>query len=207
VSAFELYAYKLRWPPDSVRRLYGHLSPAIRQSSYGRKVKEMIDGIEGHTAGKTAEDFTARGMHGGTVRLSDFKGSYVLLDFWASWCGPCRKDNPHLVRLFKEYHDEGLDIISVADDEDAAAWTRAIRKDGLDAWDNVLSGAQQTGGKPRGAASLDKMYGVQVLPTRILIDRDGKIIGRYTGEPEPALDKKLTQLFGRPQDPAAGLRN
>ena len=109
VSVFQLALYETRWPLDTVRMLYNGLNPKIRKSFYGKDIAESINEIDNNLPGKIAKPFTAININGQSINLSDFKGKYVLLDFWASWCVPCRQGNPHLIELFKRYHDRGLD--------------------------------------------------------------------------------------------------
>lgn len=199
VSAFQLTLYKTRWPVDSVKLLYNNLSPSIRNSFDGKEIKETISEIDDNSAGKRAKEFSATNVNGSLISLSDFKNKYVLLDFWGSWCVPCRQSTPHLIDLFKKYHNNDLDIIGVAEEYDGtgAAWKTAIKKDGTDIWYNVLSGLNID--KDKGvdnSQSIVKKFGVHVFPTKILIDRTGIIIGRYEGtDNEAVLDKKLSEIF------------
>lgn len=199
VSAFELSLYKSRWPQDSVKLFYTKLTPSIQNSNYGKEVKKTIDEIENNSAGKKAKDFKTVDINGQEISLSDFKGKYVLLDFWGSWCVPCRQSMPHLIELFKKYHESGLEIIGVAEEYDNTGipWRAAVKKDGTNIWYNVLSAAQtDTEQKIKDSSSIVKKFGVQVFPTKILIDKTGVIIGRFTGtEDETALDKKLSYLL------------
>lgn len=112
---------------------------------------------------------------------------------------PCRQSTPHLIDLFKKYHNNDLDIIGVAEEYDGtgAAWKAAIKKDGTGIWYNVLSGLNLDKDKGvNNSQSIVKKFGVHVFPTKILIDRTGIIIGRYEGtDNEAALDKKLSEIF------------
>ena len=110
-----------------------------------------------------------------------------MLDFWASWCGPCRRENPHVVHAYKKYHDQGFDVFSVSLDSDLGKWKRAIEQDGL-MWDDHVSDL----GGWRNAAS--QAYGISSIPHTILLDRDGKIIRTHLRG--PALDQELIKLFG-----------
>jgi thiol-disulfide isomerase/thioredoxin len=197
VSAFELMSHKTRWSIDSVKLLYNNLSPFIQNSFYGKKTKETIDEIDDNSAGKMAKEFNTTDINGNSISLSNFKSRYVLLDFWASWCVPCREGTPHLIELFKKYNNQGLDIIGVSVDKDIDDWKKAIKKDGITIWYNVLSGEKiNTHKAMESSQSISKKFGVQVFPTKILIDKTGIIIGRYTGtDDEAALDKKLSGLF------------
>ena len=125
----------------------------------------------------------------------------MLLDFWASWCVPCRKGNPHLLSLYANYKDKGLEIIGISDDDkNPDAWKKAIEKDGIGVWKHVLRGMKQTPeGRADRSTSISDQYGTSTLPTKILIDPQGIIIGRYgaDGETDDALDKKLAELFGK----------
>jgi thiol-disulfide isomerase/thioredoxin len=117
LSAYLLSLYKSRWSLDSIRLLYNKLNPTIQKSLYGKEVKETIDKIENNLPGKMAKEFTTIDLNGNSVSLSNFKGRYVLLDFWATWCVPCRQSTPHIIELFKKYHNQGLDIIGIAEDD------------------------------------------------------------------------------------------
>jgi len=123
----------------------------------------------------------------------------VLLDFWASWCAPCRKGNPHLLELYERYRSRGLEIIGVSDDDSKPeAWKKAVEKDGIGVWKHVLRGLKRTAnGGYDNSEDKSKSYGIHTLPTKILIDPTGKIIGRYGGggEQEEAMDAKLAALF------------
>lgn len=198
VSAFQLALYETRWPLDSVRQLYNQFNPKIQKSFYGKEVAESVNDVDSNSPGRIAKSFTAKDIIGNSINLSDFKCKYVLLDFWASWCVPCRQGNPHLIELFKKYHHRGLNIIGISDDDNIEAWKTAVKKDKVGIWYNILSELKMNinTGKIGVSQSISKEFGIHVLPTKILIDKNGVIIGRYKGtEDEPGLDKKLSEIF------------
>ncbi len=135
--------------------------------------------------GSEAPDFTQKTHEGEDLSLSDLRGKVVLIDFWASWCGPCRKENPHVVKLYKKYKDQGFEILSVSLDKDMKRWTQAIEKDGLE-WKHVsdLKGWKNT---------VAQTYSVRSIPHTVLLDKDGKIIARNLRS--KALDQELKNIF------------
>ena len=137
--------------------------------------------------GKEAQEIAMENPDGDIMKLSDLKGKVVLLDFWASWCGPCRKENPHVVKLYQKYKDDGFDIFSVSLDKDKKRWIDAIEKDGL-TWESHVSDLQGW----QNAAS--KAYGVSSIPFTVLLDREGNIINtRLRGA---QLEATLESIFG-----------
>ncbi|MDR2843745.1 MAG: TlpA family protein disulfide reductase [Candidatus Symbiothrix sp.] len=154
--------------------------------------------------GTKALDFTAVDIHGDTLRLSDFRGKYVLIDFWASWCRPCRAGHPHLLELYAKYKDKGFEIIAIADnDRTPDIWRKAVEDDKVGVWKHILRGLDVEIAL-KGDANLahhpkeisGSKYAVTVLPTKVLVDPDGIISGRYNGNSE-GLDEKLEETFGK----------
>ena len=171
--------------PEKAAVLYALLNDKVKKSVYGAEIKKALD-LDAKTGlGKFASDFTQPDTSGKPVSLHDFKGKYVLIDFWASWCAPCRAENPNVVKAYKKYHDKGFEILGVSLDNKKEAWLKAIAADGL-SWNHVsdLKGWSN-------AAAAD--YGVKSVPANYLLDRDGKIIAKgLRGE---FLDKKLAELL------------
>lgn len=135
-----------------------------------------------------APEIAMKNPAGKTIKLSSLRGKIVLIDFWASWCGPCRKENPNVVRLYNQYKDKGFTIFSVSLDQDAEAWKKAIASDGL-IWPNHVS--DLLGWK----TPMTQLYGFQGIPYTVLIDKEGKIIG--TGLRGESLEQKLKELFAK----------
>lgn len=123
----------------------------------------------------------------GVVRsLSDLRGKVVLIDFWASWCGPCRMENPNVVRVYQKYHDKGFEIFSVSLDKDRDKWVAAIKKDNL-FWPNHVSDLKYW------SSAAGRLYGISSIPATVLIDRDGKVLARNLRGPQ--LEQKLKEIF------------
>lgn len=149
------------------------------------RVKEKIANIDKVEIGNPAPDFTLNTPEGKPLSLSSFKGKVLLVDFWASWCRPCRKENPHLVKIYKKFHEEGLEILSVSLDSDKVNWKKAIKKDGL-IWNHV----SDLKGWYNEAAQL---YAITMVPHVVLIDKDGIIVAKDLRG--VALEEKVAELI------------
>ena len=121
-------------------------------------------------AGDPVPDFTTTLLTGEQVRLSDLRGKYVLLQFWGSWCGPCRAENPQLVQLYQRYHERGLEIFSVGVEQSAATWQQAIRQDGLLWKYHTMEDRDFNGG-------LARQFNIHSIPTTFLLNPQGVIMG------------------------------
>jgi len=152
-------------------------------------VKDIHARVEGErrlTIGKIAPDIKLPSPEGPEKSLSALKGKVVLIDFWASWCGPCRKENPHVVELYNKYHDKGFEVLGVSLDRDKDSWIKGIKDDGL-VWTQISD-------LKYWKSDAAKLYNVTAIPFTVLVDRDGKIIGKkLRGE---SLSEELKKIFG-----------
>ena len=138
--------------------------------------------------GMEAPDIVMNDPQGVERRLSDLRGKVVLIDFWASWCRPCRMENPNVVRLYNKYHDLGFEVFSVSLDKDSNAWVRAIADDHLD-WPNHVSDLRYW------SSAAGRLYGIQSIPATVLVDREGKIVARNLRGGD--LERKLKEIFNK----------
>jgi peroxiredoxin len=177
--------------PDvaEVGPLYESLSDELKKSEQGRQLKTAIDALKLTAIGSMAPDFIQNDVNGVPIRLSSFKGKYVLLDFWASWCGPCRQENPNVVRTYNKYKNKNFTILGVSLDREngKSAWLAAIKNDGLTwtqvsdlkYWNNLAA----------------TVYVVRSIPQNFLIDPTGKIVAKDLRGDD--LDNKLAELLGK----------
>ena len=198
ISAQELASYKGRWPMDTVKSIYTKLSMVIQNSNKGKEIRTFIDEFDDNTVGKPAKNFQTNDINGKSLSLSKFKGNYVLLDFWGSWCVPCREGIPHLKELFKKYSEKGFVIIGVAQEYDKSLlpWREAIKNDGSNIWYNILSDLNKKD-KNNATTTIVKSYGIHSFPTKILVDKQGIIIARLGNSEKEIeeLDKILSELY------------
>jgi len=157
---------------EEIAILYNKLSKNDQDSYFGRAINRKLDSYKIRT-GMMAPEIVQSDLSGGIVLLSSFKGKYVLLDFWASWCGPCRRDFPQVKELYREYQPYGFEMIGISKDTDTTAYLKAIEKDGINLWANILFNEE-----------IMKSYFVAAIPVKILIDPKGIIIGIWRGGDE-----------------------
>ncbi len=150
-----------------------------------KALKERVEVLKKVAIGQPAPDFTQNDPDGNPVKLSSLFGSYLLVDFWAAWCGPCRAENPNIVKAYQKYHDKGFEVLGVSLDRDKDKWLEAVEKDGL-LWAQV-SDLQYW----QNAAA--KLYGINSIPGNVLLDKEGTIIARNVRGEE--LHEKLAELL------------
>ena len=176
--------------PDDIRiydKLFNGLSKDVQKSATGVSLKKNIDAFMAVRIGAEAPLFTSPDTAGNAINLKDFRGKYVLLDFWASWCGPCREENPNVVKAYAQFKDKNFTVLGVSLDQKNKhdAWVKAINDDGLiwnhvsdlKYWDNAVA----------------KLYAIRSIPQNFLIDPKGKIVGANLRGEE--LFKKLQELI------------
>jgi len=171
VSAFILYiTQQLNNDPSVLEQRFNLLTDKAKNNTYGKQLSEVIQANSFGSIGSSAPDFTQNDETGKPVSLSSFKGKYVLIDFWASWCGPCRRENPNVVAAFNAYKNKNFTILGVSLDQDRQKWLDAVKADNLN-WTQVSDLAYWNN-------AVAKKYKVNSIPQNYLIDPNGKIIAK-----------------------------
>lgn len=172
---------------NSLKPVFDALDEQLRNSVAGSDLEDRINALTTVVPGNMAPDFTENDTANKPLSLSGLRGHYVLVDFWASWCHPCRMENPNLVKQYALYKDKGFQVLSVSLDDHADRWKEAINQDGLP-WLHVsdLKGWNN---------AACKLYAIRAVPSSFLVDPQGKIVA--TGLRGEDLDKRLADIYGK----------
>jgi peroxiredoxin len=174
LSLDQMLKIYLGYYPDGLEAdsIFSLLSPSIRETKAGKEYAKKIEAWKSTSVGAIAPDFTQNDPDGKPVKVSDFKGKYLLIDFWASWCGPCRYENPNVVKAFNQFKDKGFTVLGVSLDRSDGRenWLKAIEDDKL-TWTHVSDLKFWNN-------EAAKLYAVNSIPANFLLDTEGKIIGK-----------------------------
>lgn len=186
-TVYELAGLSQELAYPELKKLHDLLDPKLVASPQAEDINKHIKNLGNIEIGKIAPDIAQKDTAGNVIKLQDLRGKYVLIDFWASWCIPCRRENPNLLAAYKLYKDKGFEILGISIDSKSEEWRwkRAISNDGV-IWPQIsdLKGSNNE-------AALT--YAVQIIPTNFLIDPSGKIIAKnLVGE---KLQEKLKEIF------------
>jgi peroxiredoxin len=190
INSLAAVHHSLRWNPDKdtllIREMIKNFSSKYGDAELTRQLLSKVTSTKRTILGAPAPAFKAITAEGRALRTGDYRGKYVLIDFWASWCGPCRQESSALVSVFDTFHSKGFDIISVSIDTDPNKWRTAIKKDNYH-WANVsaLGGYQDP---------LTVLYNISAIPANFLLDPSGKIVAKNLDG--NALQEKLSRLLG-----------
>lgn len=173
--------------PEKLREIYQQLSPEIKQSQSGLSILGATITKMPITIGEKIADFAQKDVNGKLISIQSLRGKYVLIDFWASWCIPCRQENPIVVKAYQQYRDKGFEVFGVSLDDKKERWLKVIKDDklpwlqvsDLNGWNNEVA----------------KMFNIRSIPDNILIDREGKVLAR--GLRGDDLNKKLQEIFSK----------
>lgn len=183
----EEYSYKYVVNYDALELLYNNFTDRIKSLPSARTVYNTVDrnNFQSNLIGKIAPDFSLKDVAGKDVALKSFRGNVTLIEFWASWCGPCRANNPGLVKVYQKFKAKGFKILGVSLDHKKDDWLNAIKEDGLK-WTHVSDLKFWNG-------EVSKMYHVTAIPINYLIDKDGKVLAKNLNE--KALEQQLERLL------------
>ncbi len=171
---------------DEISFFYDHLTDRVKQTDKGKEIGERVVLLKKLAPGSPAPEFELTTPEGEKLALKDLRGHIVLLDFWASWCGPCIDEMPNVKEIYTKYHKQGLEIVGISMDTNKTLWEGAIKRVGLP-WRHVSSL------KGMNRCPVAKMYQVVAIPKLYIIDKDGKIIDKDLRGKE--LKNKMDELF------------
>lgn len=171
---------ELALSPEAMAQLSQAFQMRAQQAQQAEQLKTNVGD------GEVAPDLTMATPDGGDMSISDLRGKYVLIDFWASWCKPCRQENPNVVRVYNKYKDQGFEILGVSLDNDRDKWLSAIQQDGL-TWEH-MSDLKQWGSESVA------VYGFKGIPYTVLIDPEGNIVAQHLRS--AGLETALAEIFG-----------
>ena len=186
VTAFVVASAMGQMDYASLKAVYDQLGDGAKSCLYGRMIARQIEVFKQVEVGSVAPDFSGMTAEGETVSLHGIKAKVKLVDFWASWCGPCRAEMPNVRKVYKKYHESGLEILGVSLDEKRDAWTKAMRDDQM-TWPNI---SDLLGWRSPMAA----LYLVRAIPATFLLDEDNRIVAKNLRGKE--LEKKIAELLG-----------
>lgn len=167
VSSYFFYFPAKLMPIDSAKLIFSKFSPSVQKSRFGKSIANIFIQQEQNAIGKVPYNFNAIDINGINISLSSFKDKYLYIDFWASWCAPCRAEIPHLKNIFERYNPKGLEILTISIDKDSIAWKNAVKTEQLSKWHNVLVNKE-----------IEKNYDniKNPIPSGMLIAKDGKVL-------------------------------
>lgn len=194
VSGWAIALNTSTWGPDTLAFYLSKLTPKARKYKYALKSEEIYFRKKNNSVGAPMRSFDAINHKEQPFSSEMLTGKTILLEFWASWCEPCRKSFPGLQKIIKQYHPLGLEVVGISEDIHKDAWLKAIETDSLQNWHHVLSGLKADIESRTEQKRISYQFGVTAFPTRLLVAANGNIIGRWEGE-TPVNAKELEDIL------------